>query len=45
MVPVGDGYLIVAADGGIFDFSDRPFSDSLGAHPPARPVVSVATLS
>jgi hypothetical protein len=35
---------MVGQDGGIFDFSDRPFSGSLGAHPPARPVVSVATL-
>ena len=42
MVPFGNGYLMVAEDGGIFDFSDRPFLGSLGAHPPARPIVSVA---
>ena len=42
MVPFGNGYLMVASDGGIFDFSDRPFSGSLGGHPPAQPVVSVA---
>lgn len=27
---------------GIFNFSDRPFLGSLGATPPARPVVAVA---
>jgi hypothetical protein len=44
MVRFGDGYLMVAEDGGIFDFSSQPFSGSLGGHPPARPVVSVAVL-
>jgi hypothetical protein len=44
MVRLGDGYLMVAADGGIFNFSDLPFAGSLGASPPAHPVVSVAPL-
>jgi hypothetical protein len=44
MVRFGDGYLMVARDGGIFDFSSQPFSGSLGGHPPARPIVSVAVL-
>jgi hypothetical protein len=44
MVPYGDGYLMVASDGGVFDFSSLPFSGSLGAHPPARPVVAVAAI-
>ena len=44
MVPFGDGYLMVGEDGGIFNFSDRPFLGSLGANPPARPVVAVAVL-
>jgi hypothetical protein len=44
MVPYGDGYLMVAEDGGVFDFSDRPFSGSLGDHPPAHPVISVGAL-
>ncbi|MGH9039773.1 MAG: phytase [Acidimicrobiia bacterium] len=44
MVPFGGGYLMVGADGGIFNFSDRPFSGSLGATPPLRPIVSVAAL-
>jgi trimeric autotransporter adhesin len=44
MVRFGDGYLMVAEDGGIFDFSSYPFYGSLGGHPPARPIVSVAAL-
>jgi len=44
MVRFGDGYLMVGEDGGIFDFSSRAFAGSLGAHPPARPIVSVAAL-
>jgi len=44
MVRYGDGYVMVAEDGGIFDFSDRPFSGSLGARPPASPVVAVGAL-
>jgi hypothetical protein len=42
MVRYGDGYLMVAEDGGIFNFSSAPFAGSLGGHPPARPIVSVA---
>jgi hypothetical protein len=44
MVRYGDGYVMVAEDGGIFAFSDRPFSGSLGARPPASPIISVAAL-
>jgi hypothetical protein len=44
MVAYGNGYLMVAEDGGIFNFSDQPFSGSLGAEPPAHPIVSVAAL-
>jgi hypothetical protein len=42
MVPFGNGYLMVAEDGGIFNFSDLPFLGSLGDKPPIEPVVSVA---
>jgi hypothetical protein len=42
MVRYGDGYLMVGADGGIFNFSSLPFSGSLGDRPPATPVVAVA---
>jgi hypothetical protein len=45
MVAFGDGYVMVGEDGGVFNFSDRPFSGSLGAHPPARPVVAIAAMS
>jgi hypothetical protein len=44
MVRFGNGYLMVGEDGGIFNFSDLPFSGSLGARPPATPVVAVAAL-
>jgi hypothetical protein len=44
MVPFGDGYLMVAEDGGIFNFSSSPFLGSLGDHPPATPVTAVAAL-
>ena len=44
MVPFGNAYLMVAEDGGIFNFSDRPFSGSLGAAPPADPITSAAVL-
>jgi hypothetical protein len=44
MVRYGDGYLMVGADGGIFNFSTGPFAGSLGDKPPAAPVVAVATL-
>jgi ribosomal protein L24E len=38
----GTGYMMVAQDGGIFDFSDQLFFGSLGASPPASPIVGVA---
>jgi len=44
MVRFADGYLMVGEDGGIFNFSSKPFLGSLGANPPARPIVSVAAL-
>jgi sugar lactone lactonase YvrE len=44
MVRFGNGYLMVGEDGGIFNFSDKPFFGSLGNNPPARPIVSVAAL-
>jgi hypothetical protein len=44
MVAFGDAYLMVGEDGGIFNFSDRPFYGSLGGNPPPSPIVSVAIL-
>jgi hypothetical protein len=43
MVRFGNGYLMVAADGGIFNFSNKPFFGSLGANPPPVPIVSVTS--
>jgi hypothetical protein len=36
---------MVGEDGGIFNFSDRPFLGSLGNNPPSVPIVSVATFT
>ena len=44
MVRFGDGYLMVGSDGGIFNFSNQTFFGSLGATPPANPIVAVAVL-
>jgi myo-inositol-hexaphosphate 3-phosphohydrolase len=44
MVPFGNGYLMVGEDGGIFNFSDKPFHGSLGDTPPADPITSVAVV-
>jgi len=45
MVSYGNGYLMVASDGGIFDFSDRAFRGSLGGNAPRHPVVAVTALN
>jgi len=45
MVAYGDGYLMLASDGGIFDFSTTPFLGTLGANPPSIPIVGVAPLN
>ena len=37
----GDGYLLVGADGGVFNFSSEPFLGSLGAGPRETDVVTV----
>lgn len=44
MVPYGNGYLMVAKDGGVFNFSDRAFNGSLGANPPNTDIVSITPL-
>jgi hypothetical protein len=45
MVRYGDGYMMVGEDGGIFNFSTRPFAGSLGDRPPAGEITSVAALA
>ena len=37
------GYWIAAADGSVFTHGDAPFFGSLGATPPASPIVSIAS--
>ena len=44
MVAYGDGYLMVASDGGIFDFSSQAFLGSLGGRSLTAPIVGVASL-
>ena len=39
--PYGDGYLLIAGDGGVFNFSDRRFAGS-GAGVLDDPVVDIA---
>src|SRR5437870_918548 len=41
MMPYGSGYLLVGNDGGIFNFSERPFTGSLGSHPSPVPVLGI----
>jgi hypothetical protein len=43
MVRYGDGYLMVGSDGGIFDFSNKPFLGSLAGKSLPAPIVSVAS--
>jgi subtilisin family serine protease len=43
MVPFGDGYLMVATDGGAFNYSNQTFSGSLGGNASAQPIIAVAT--
>jgi hypothetical protein len=42
LVAYGNGYLMVASDGGVFDFADKAFVGSLGANPPAAPIIGIA---
>ena len=45
MVRYGNGYLMVASDGGIFTFSNLAFVGSLGSNPPIVPISSVAVVA
>ncbi|GEM_PF-5763586 len=44
MVAYGGGYLMVASDGGAFNFG-APFFGSLGAAPPADPIIAITPYS
>jgi len=43
--PSGQGYWLVASDGGVFAFGDARFQGSMGARPLDQPVVSMAANS
>ncbi|MCP5026876.1 MAG: hypothetical protein GY929_11395, partial [Actinomycetia bacterium] len=43
MTPWGNGYLMIAGDGGAFSFSNQPFLGSLASSPPTSPVISAAS--
>lgn len=45
VVGYGNGYLMVGSDGGVFNFSDKPFLGSLAGHPPAYPIVTIVAFS
>ena len=45
LVAYGNGYLMVASDGGVFDFSNKAFVGSLGGNPPAAPIVGIAAFT
>ena len=42
MAGCGDGYLLVASEGGVFDFSNCPFAGSLAGQSATGPVVGLA---
>jgi hypothetical protein len=42
LVAYGNGYLLGAADGGVFNFSDRSFVGSLANDPPPAPIIGLA---
>jgi hypothetical protein len=44
MAPYGDGYVMVGEDGGVFNFSNRSFSGSLGSDAGERNITAVAPL-
>ena len=41
-VAYGNGYRMVASDGGVFDFSDTAFVGSLGDNPPQTRIIGIA---
>jgi len=38
----GDGYRLVASDGGVFSYGNAPFYGSTGGHALVQPVVGIA---
>ena len=42
MAAYGNGYIMVAADGGVFTFSNKAFRGSVAGSPPAHAIVALA---
>ena len=45
LVAFGNGYLMVASDGGVFDFSNKPFFGSLAGNPPSAPIIGITAFT
>jgi hypothetical protein len=45
LVAYGNGYLMVASDGGVFDFSNRAFLGSLANRALPAPIVGIAAFT
>ena len=45
LVAFGNGYLMVASDGGVFDFSTKPFLGSLGGQSLSASIIGIAAFS
>jgi hypothetical protein len=43
LVAYGSGYLMVASEGGVCDFSNKAFVGSLANTPPTAPIIGIAT--
>jgi hypothetical protein len=44
IIPFGNGYVVVAGDGGAFNFSSSPFLGALGGQVLPRPIIGAAAL-
>ena len=45
LVAFGNGYLMVAGDGGVFNFSNKKFSGSLGGQALRAPIIDIAAFT
>jgi hypothetical protein len=45
LVAYGNGYLMVASDGGVFNFSNKAFLGSLANNPPPAPIIGIAAFA
>jgi hypothetical protein len=45
LIAYGNGYLMVASDGGVFVFSNRPFLGSLGGTHISAPIIGIVAFT